>query len=569
MRPNGELALFVALGFGLWSFFGCPEDADDDVADDDVADDDVADDDVADDDVADDDTGDDDTAPAEEIDPQRIYDDVALLASDEWGGRAPATEGNEAAVEYARALFEDLGLQPAGDGSTFLQTFGYESWEQLAPAEMNLDGEDLVDGTDLSVFYMSGNGSVTADVVFIGYGLTVPAFDAASHPACPIDPAGYDDYDGIDVTGKIVLLLRHGPGEDQAVSDDCPGNAASQGGDLWTFGYKAANAALHGAAAMVLVGDYNHGPEAVEGYIGSDYYQPDLPAVSPRRNVVESHLPDLESWYDEIEAAWQPASRDTGVSATVTVDAGVVEIETSNVLGAIPGTDPAIGDEIVIYGAHIDHLGTAANGDIYNGADDNASGSAVVMEMARMLAGSGYQPARTVLFQLYNAEEVGLIGSCHYVSEPTHPLEDAVAMLSIDMVGAGDGTGLILYGSDYEPFAWLTDLATAASDDAGLSYDVWPGPTVMASDHACFAWLGIPAVLVSTLGPHAYYHTPEDTIDNILIDDLEAAARILWSTLEPLAMGEEDLYLEDTPAAAMCPASPTRSDDLSRIQRDR
>ena len=565
MRPNGELALIVALGLSLSGTLGCPEDdLDDDVSDDDISDDDVSDDDSS----GDDDTGDDDTGPAEQIDPQRIYDDVALLASDEWGGRAPATEGNEAAVEYVRALFEDIGLQPAGDGGTYLQAFGYESWAQLAPAEMNLDGEDLVDGVDLSAFYMSGAGSVTADVVFVGYGLTVPPFDAATYPNCPIDPAGYDDYAGIDVTDKIVLLMRHGPGEDQAVSDDCPGNAASQGGDLWTFGYKVANAALQGAAAMVLVADYNHGPEVVDGYIGSDYYQLDLPAVSPRRTIVEAHLPDLESWYDEIEAAWLPASRDTGISATVSVDAGVIEVETANVMGIIPGTDPSIGDEVVIYGAHIDHVGTAANGDIYNGADDNASGSAVVMEMARMLAGSGYQPARTVMFQLYNAEEVGLIGSCHYVDAPTYPLEDTVAMLSVDMVGAGDGSGLMFYGADYEPYAWLSDLSGAAADDAGLSYDVFPGPTLMASDHACFAMLGIPAVLISTLGPHAYYHTPEDSIDNILIDDLEAAARILWATLEPLAAGEEDLYLEDTPAAAMCPASP-RPDYLGPTQRDR
>ena len=567
MRPNGELALLVALGFCLSGTLGCPEDdMDDDVSDDDTAtpDDDASDDDSSDDD----DVSDDDTAQAEQIDPQRIYDDVALLASDEWGGRAPATEGNESALEYAQTLFTDLGLQPAGDDGTYLQAFGYESWEQLAPAEMNLDGEDLVDGTDISVFYMSGAASVTADVVFVGYGMTVPPFDAATYPACPLDPAGYDDYAGIDVTDKIVLLMRHGPGEDQAISDECPGNAASLGGDLWTFGYKAANAALQGAAAMVLVADYTHGPDAVDGYIGADYFQPALPAVSPRRNVVESHLPDLESWYDEIEAAQQPASRETGISATVTVDAGVIEVETANVLGVIPGTDPSIGEEIVIYGAHIDHVGTAANGDIYNGADDNASGSAVVMEMARMLAGSGYQPARTVMFQLYNAEEVGLIGSCFYVGAPTYPLEDTVAMLSIDMVGAGDGSGLAFYGADYEPYAWLSELASAVNDEAGYAYDVLPGPSVFASDHACFAYLGIPAVLISTLGPHAYYHTPEDTIDNILIDDLEAAARILWATLEPLAAGEEDLYLEDTPAAAMCPASP-KPDYLNPTQRDR
>jgi len=273
---------------------------------------------------------------------------------------------------------------------------------------------------------------------------------------------------------------------------------------------------------------------------------------------VEGHVTELESWYDQIEATDLPFSQATGVTATVTLEAELVEIETANVHGVIPGTDPALADEVVIYGAHLDHVGTDAEGTVFNGADDNASGSAVMLEMARLMARGGVEPARTMLFSAYNAEELGLIGSCHYVDEPLYPLQDTIAMLSIDMVGSGDGSGLIFYGGTYEPHAWLSDLAAAATDAAGLDLTISPQAPTYNSDHGCFAWAGVPALLALTLGPHGYYHTPEDTIDNILIDDLESAARILWATLQPLATGTEEQF--DAVSVPGSAGAPRRAD---------
>jgi len=529
--PFVALAWLVALSLLL---AGCP-----DV----VADDDVADDDVADDDTGDDDTGDDDTFAAEELDPQRIFDDVAWLADDAREGRAAGTQGNDDALDHVEGLFTDLGLAQAGGDGSYRQTFGFAQWEQLAPAELEIGGDVLTDGSDFGVFQNSGAGDVTAELVFVGYGLTVPSFDGAKWPDCPFDPAGYDDYAALDLDGRIALALRHGPNDDDATYEECPINEVGLSpGAHWTFGYKAANAAAHGAAALVLVADYQHGPSPVEGYLGSDYAAEDFPAVSPNRDRVEAAVPDLEAWAGAIDASLQPGSVATGVTARVTVDAATSEVETANLHGVLEGTDPDIGHEVIVIGAHLDHIGTAPDGDINNGADDNASGSAVMMELARLLTGCGRAPARTVMFSSYNAEELGLIGSCHYVGEPTYPLEDTVAMLSVDMVGAGDGSGLIFYGADHEPFAWLSDLAAAASAD--LPYDVIPGPSTYNSDHGCFAWAGIPAMMALTAGEHGYYHTPQDTIDTILIEDLEAAASILWATLEPLAMGEEDAWLD-------------------------
>jgi Zn-dependent M28 family amino/carboxypeptidase len=194
--------------------------------------------------------------------------------------------------------------------------------------------------------------------------------------------------------------------------------------------------------------------------------------------------------------------------------------------------------ETVVIGAHVDHLGKVPGGSVYNpGADDNASGTAVMMELARAVVLSGLQPKRTVLFAAFNAEEQGLVGSCHYVSTPALPLATTAAMFSVDMVGAGDGSGLILYGGNVPEYAWLADLMSASQQKAGLAYTLDLQSPMNASDDACFMQAGVPSLLALTRGPHTDYHTPKDTIDTILEADLEAAARLLWVTLQPLSQG--------------------------------
>ena len=136
-------------------------------------------------------------------------------------------------------------------------------------------------------------------------------------------------------------------------------------------------------------------------------------------------LPNLEDWADAIDATYEPNAQATGVNASINVSATAVEVEVHNIIGVVPGTDPDIGHEVVLVGGHIDHEGMdQLTGDIYNGADDNASGTSVVLEMARMMDECELVPARTVLLAAWNAEEMGLIGSYYYTSNPTYPLED-------------------------------------------------------------------------------------------------------------------------------------------------
>ncbi|MFH0903095.1 MAG: M20/M25/M40 family metallo-hydrolase [Pseudomonadota bacterium] len=238
---------------------------------------------------------------------------------------------------------------------------------------------------------------------------------------------------------------------------------------------------------------------------------------------------DLETWQETSPAELLVSDR---------------AMPTFNLLGAIRGIDSEHSQEHVLVGAHIDHLGTdPASGAVFPGADDNASGIAVMSELARQLAGSGISLSRSILFVAFNAEEEGMLGSCHYVGHPLVPLEKTVAMLSVDMVGGGDGDGLALYGTTGSN-RWLADLATIGADAHGLTgYRILPQAELLVSDHACFAEAGVPAVLATSLGPHAYRHTVEDTAEHISSNDLETSARLLWALLRPLVLAQEDTLL--------------------------
>ncbi|MBI4917493.1 MAG: M20/M25/M40 family metallo-hydrolase [Acidobacteria bacterium] len=501
-------------------------------------------------------------------DPDRIYDDVRELASAAYEGRLPDSPGGERALDWAEARLESLGLDPSGDGGGFRQGFAYDQWGLTAPPALDLGDGPLALATDFAVFQYSGAGDVTEEIVFAGYGMTVPPFDPATYPRCPFPAAGYDDFAGIDVTGKIVLLLRHGPGDDSTVPDECPASAACGAAPcLWNFGYKAANARLHGAAAMLLVQHYAEAPAVPEGVtLDESYYDAGFPALVVDRTVMEAAVPDLPTWVGNIDAAMQPDTHATGVTATVSVGAEIRSASTANLVAVVPGTDPTLSSETVVIGSHIDHLGIdPLLGEIMPGADDNASGTATTLELARSVVECGVAPARTLVFMLFNAEEAGLIGSCYYVENPAYPIGDVAAMFSLDMVGAGDGTGLILYGATESRLRWLADLMEGASAEAGLTYEVQRADPWDVSDHACFYYAGAPAVFAFTAGAHDGYHTPEDGIGHIRVDDLQVAAELMWATLLPLAMGTEDGYTAKSAPLFADPAAPRP--DLDRERR--
>jgi hypothetical protein len=354
----------------------------------------------------------------------------------------------------------------------------------------------------------------------------------------------------VDVSGRVALVLRHGPQDDDAVYYSCPPSAACVGEPCnWNFGYKVANAALHGAAAVLVVQDYRHpATELVPGDLGVEYYSAGVAAAFVDRTPFDAALPDLEGWAATLDASLLPQSRPTGLEVSVTISAQITTLESANVIGSVPGTDATLAEEAIVVGGHVDHLGVdPLTGEIYLGADDNASGTAVMMELARAIAHPGFQPKRTVLFAAWNAEEAGLFGSCHYVQNaPVLPLDRTVAMLSVDMVGAGDGSGIDLYGGNLAEHDWLVRTLQGSASLFALPWAVTPLDPLDASDHVCFAQAGIPALLVTTSGDpalyHTAYHTPGDSIATISLGDLEAAASLLRVGLEALALGLEAQY---------------------------
>lgn len=485
-----------------------------------------------------------------QINGQRIWQFTRYLALDELQGRLAGTEGEQLAAEYIAQKFLDWELQPAGDNGSYFQNFTVSSWYATAPVNLGLPGGPTYEyGTDYTIFTYSGSTNTSAEVVFAGYGMSIPAYNPADYPGCPAPVSGYDDYAGVDVTDKIVLVFRHGPQQDDNWYYYCP-NTVSPGysvGGLWWFGYKAYNAYLHGAKGMILVSEYNHGhpPEPLAGGTLYDFhYAAEMGSVFAHRAIGEQLVPDLQARQTSIDSTLTPASIQTGQSVNMTVTAIFDPAAPSqNVLGVIPGVDPEIGDEVVIISAHYDHEGVGPTGEVYPGADDDASGTAVMMEIAKIMSSGSFTPKRTILFAAWGAEEAGLVGSYYYVEEdPKYPLEATLAVLQMDMVGVGNRTGLNVFGGSV--FTDLFSQIQANADEVLVS--AMPFAPGGGSDHVPFINAGVPAVMFQTMGPHEYYHTPDDTIDTIDRYELEHTGRVVGATAYELIMDETFVVTKPT-----------------------
>ncbi len=444
-------------------------------------------------------------APAPELDADRIGADVAWLADDARQGRGLGTEGLGAAADWLAAEFEAAGLE------TQLQRFEMPVSIRVAEARLEAEGREFARGTEFEAFSGSADGDVTGELVFAGYGVS----DSAS---------GYDDYADLDVEGKVVLVLSHGP------------KTLSKGhGSHLTRPYKAVNAHRHGAAA-VLLAPASAKAEGLAGRPEEANRNPTIPAgnlplLGLSRAAAERLVPDLAERRARIDESGKPASAAAGAQVRVRTHVERTTGEVANVVGVRRGTHE---DETLVIGAHYDHLGfgqfdTLApdrRGEVHNGADDNASGTAALLALARAF-GRGPAPGRTLVFIGFTAEEVGLVGSDHYAEHPLRPLADTVAMLNLDMVGRLVSDLVTVYGVETSP-VW-PGLLRRAADPLGLRLQLVEdglGP----SDHTSFSARGVPALLFFT-GVHDEYHTPDD--DRVDAEGIARVAqlvhRVAWS----------------------------------------
>ena len=448
---------------------------------------------------------------------ERLGEVVTVLAAPDMEGRRSGTAGGERAARRIADWLADAGLRPGGDRGSFLQSFVLETSARVlatSTLELSLPAQRRLElARDWTPHGGSLAGEVTGDVVFAGYGATLP-------------DAGYDDYAGVDVRGKVALALDGVP----------PHLTGTRVGRL----DKLVAAKRQGAAALLLVSAElpSPGDTAVRvGLVSGSITRAaaDIVLAASGRTIAEAAK--------ALEEAHAPASFATGVRARVRVDLGSDEIRGANVVGVLPGTDPALAGEAVVIGAHYDHLGRV-DGVIHPGADDNASGTAVAVGLARAFAAAGGM-GRTLVVVLFGAEELGLIGSGHYVANPVVPLARTVAMVNFDMVGRLRDRPVSVAGGDSG--SDLRALASEAAQKEGITVNLQGSP-FGPSDHSKFYDAGVPVLFFHT-GSHDDYHRPTDTADKINADGMARVAAVAVRVIERLATDARPVYAKVAPPA--------------------
>jgi Zn-dependent M28 family amino/carboxypeptidase len=460
--------------------------------------------------------------PEPKIDPQAYLEHVKTLASPKLKGRGTGTPELEKAAAYIEKQFKAMKLAPAF-ASGYRQPFRVTTQAKLGGSNrfcfvIATQKECLKAIDQFQPFNFSSTGPLDGPVVFAGYGITAPELN-------------YDDYAGLDVKDKIVLVLRHEPQENDDKSVFL-GRALTAHGQ---FDAKAINAKLHGARGLILVNDLHaHSGESDRMEKFGTTAGPNnagIPAVQVQASVVEPWFQaagkSLKTIAEEIDQDLQPRSFafPTSLSVNLNVDIQRAQKAVPNVAAWLPGQI----DEYIVIGAHYDHLGLGEQhsmapslaGTPHLGADDNASGTAGLVELARYFSRQP-KPQRGILFVAFAAEELGLLGSAWFVENPPRPLGKAVAMINMDMIGrirdnrvfiGGSGTG-----STFK--AMIDDLKPRYP---GLAFDLSEQAGYGSSDHTSFTKKQVP-VLFFFSGLHGDYHKPSDTWDKI---DAPKAAELL------------------------------------------
>ncbi len=411
---------------------------------------------------------------------------LRFLADDALGGREAASPGARCASDYIAAYFQELGLEGAGPDGSFFQNFDLRVGSVLAEGNsLTVRGRALELNNDWIPFGFSGSGAVTAPLIYGGSGVSQPGEEN-------------DVYAHLDLEGKIVVV---------EAADPHPTGTNTVAGDLH---FKSSIAAGRGASGILIL-------------LSEDQVLPQpeaeaKPAVSiPAMAISASRASDIRVAAEE------------GREAEFTTAVEPRMLQARNVAAMIPGADPTLAREVVVLGAHYDHLGFGGSGsmapdhrEVHNGADDNASGTSAIMEVARIVSASGEEPARTLLFLAFSAEEKGLLGAGYYVDHPLLSKENTVAMVNMDMVGRLRENSLTVYGTGTaEEWPGLLEKVNQAQPEPFALSSIPDG--FGASDHSEFYGEDIPVLMLFT-NTHAEYHRPQDDWELINQEGLERVA---------------------------------------------
>ena len=484
-----------------------------------------------------------------EITRKELKEHVKVLADDDWEGREAGEPGSEKAAAYIVEHLAKLGLKPAGTDGWF-QPFTSPKGTKVLPTSSLVAVDAKAKETafelakDFTPINVSAAGSVDGEVVFAGYGIHAPKLAGS----------GYSDYDGLEVKGKVVLVLRHAPRwQDKRKSPFAAAGVMTQHA---TFKAKADAAAARGAAALIVVND-----PASTSRSDDDLQQPGgsttgkLPVLhmtwqAAKRLGSRIGLRFLRQ-QRRIDAKLEPQSTPVeGARIRLCADLAPDIRKMKNIAALLePGAavttgaaDAAPPTQTLVMGAHYDHVGRGrfgslanANGEIHNGADDNASGTTALMEIAGWFAARREQVKRRVLFVWFSGEELGLLGSKHYVREPLVPIADTVAMLNLDMVGRLHKNRLFVGGTGTAPI-WPA-MVERLNKDARFELTTWPGGKA-PSDHASFYEANLPVLFFFT-GLHGDYHRPSDDWNTLEYKGQERVARFAAQIALEVANADE------------------------------
>lgn len=521
----------------------------------------------------------------------RLLDQLKFLASDELEGRGVGTAGLNSAAEFLRNEFRTMGLAVDRVNGGAFQTFNLITGaKQSAPATLQLVGPDgktfeLQPGTDFDVCSFAGSGAFEGDLVFAGYGIE------------DNDPP-YNDFAGLNVEGKVVLILRRNPRQAASKARGTPRNAELRTklshahqhkaaavlfvNDPYSVKEKAESRRLGIAKAAVEVAEFadaflsstgaeadkvaaakdkltqsvqrwktlkDAGTKAVDdelmkfGYAGYGDDKPIPPAFHITQSqadmllkaALQKNLADLEAAIDKDFMPQSAALPGWKVKGSTSIER--IRSDVFNVIGVLDG-EGSKAQETIVIGAHYDHVGRGGasslapgSNDVHNGADDNASGTVALVELARRFAARRQKLPRRLVFIAFTGEELGLLGSAKYVKDPVFPLEQTIAMFNMDMVGRLQDDKLTVFGSGTSP-RWEPELK-ALNEQAGFKLTFKPegfGP----SDHSSFYGKKIPVLHLFT-NNHPDYHRPTDDWDKINIDGMYRIVDLLAKEVEQTA----------------------------------
>jgi len=474
---------------------------------------------------------------------------LSVIASDDFEGRETGTAGNDKAAAYIADHFKSLGLPPVvGESNpSYYQNVSF-TWSMWNSIELNVKGEDYRHLWDF-VSFPTRNSHLdefkTKEVLFLGYG---------------IDDPKYSDYKTLNVKDKVLLIYKGEPTKADGTSYLTGTSELSDWSTDWRKKAKVAKA--KGAKAVLIIEDqlkeivnenrrFLVGPRVSMGNDANpaEHYANQISiSTNIAKKLMGKRYKKVIKVRDKIKASGKSKKVRLKSKLQLKQDKNERKLVGNNVLGFIEGSDPQLKEEVVVVTAHYDHLGKRGN-DIYNGADDNGSGTSTVLEVAQALAeakSKGEGPRRSVLTMLVTGEEKGLLGSKYYAENPIFPIENTIANVNVDMVGRVDNkyednpNYIYVIGSDRlsTELHEINETANKTFTNLVLDYtynaDDDPNRYYYRSDHYNFAEKGIPAIFYFN-GTHSDYHRTSDTIEKINFEKMEKVAQLVFYTTWELA----------------------------------